>query len=66
MGKTSIHVYFNPNPLYRCCFKRPVSDVLQRYLSGAEHQGPATSAYHPQSNGKCERLNGLMGPSAST
>ena len=38
-----------------------MSDVLQRYLSKLNVKHKATSAYHPRSNGKCERLNGILG-----
>jgi transposase InsO family protein len=38
-----------------------MSDVLQRYLQKLNIKHLATSAYHPRSNGKCERLNGVIG-----
>jgi len=38
-----------------------MSDVLQRYLEKLHIKHKATSAYHPRSNGKCERLNGVIG-----
>lgn len=38
-----------------------MSDVLQRYLAKLNIKHKATSAYHPRSNGKCERLNGVLG-----
>jgi transposase InsO family protein len=38
-----------------------MSDVLQRYLQMLNIKHLATSAYHPRSNGKCERLNGVIG-----
>jgi hypothetical protein len=38
-----------------------MSDVLQRYLTKMNVKHKATSAYHPRSNGKCERLNGVLG-----
>jgi transposase InsO family protein len=38
-----------------------MSDVLQRYLQKLNIKHMATSAYHPRSNGKCERLNGVIG-----
>jgi len=36
-------------------------DVLQRYLQKLHIKHMATSAYHPRANGKCERLNGVIG-----
>lgn len=38
-----------------------MSDVLQRYLERMNIKHKATSAYHPRTNGKCERLNGVIG-----
>ncbi|GJJ75631.1 putative transposase [Entomortierella parvispora] len=38
-----------------------MSDVLQRHLEKLHIKHKATSAYHPRSNGKCERLNGVIG-----
>lgn len=38
-----------------------MSEVLQRYLEKLNVKHKATSAYHPRSNGKCERLNGMIG-----
>lgn len=38
-----------------------MADTLRRYLDRMGTSHKLTSAYHPRANGKCERLNGLLG-----
>ncbi|KAK5822906.1 hypothetical protein F5H01DRAFT_364112 [Linnemannia elongata] len=66
MGKTSIHVNFYPTPSTAVASNGLSPTSFSATFQKLNIKDPATCAYHPQSNGKCERLNGVMGPPAST